>query len=191
MQSLFLLLARLCLWLRFENFFQRKVEQHTYSHPHAIIGAGYNGIKTAMFLEQANNSNYIVFDRYDRVGGHCWLEMANKTTKLQTEFPTYHVWYGKEFSSPGIWQCGGPPTKHEIWPSCDQLLEHFQRCAEDWGLQRERVVTLHTTIWTWSSLYFPVLVQIPSTSHVGERTCTQTMWNTVRSPPDHGVCAVV
>lgn len=111
-----------------------EVEQHTYSHPHAIIGAGYNGIKTAMFLEQANNSNYIVFDRYDRVGGHCWLEMANKTTKLQTEFPTYHVWYGKEFSSPGIWQCGGPPTKHEIWPSCDQLLEHFQRCAEDWGI---------------------------------------------------------
>lgn len=111
-----------------------KPPRHQYPHPYGIIGCGYTGIKTALFLEGYGAKNYVMFDRYDRVGGHTWLEMANKTTKLQTEFPTYHVWYGKEWSLPGIEKCGGAPITHEIWPNRDKLLEHFQRCVDDYGL---------------------------------------------------------
>jgi hypothetical protein len=108
--------------------------RHKYPHPYCIIGAGYNGIKTAMFLEHMGSQDYEIFDRYDRVGGHAWLEMANKTTKLQTEFPTYHVWYGAEFSMPEYTKCGGAPTEWELWPTRDRLLEHFKLAADDFGI---------------------------------------------------------
>eukprot|EP00403_Amphidinium_massartii_P018957 CAMPEP_0178430036 /NCGR_PEP_ID=MMETSP0689_2-20121128/31111_1 /TAXON_ID=160604 /ORGANISM="Amphidinium massartii, Strain CS-259" /LENGTH=570 /DNA_ID=CAMNT_0020051877 /DNA_START=332 /DNA_END=2041 /DNA_ORIENTATION=- len=109
-------------------------EAKSWPHPYGIIGAGYLGIKTSLFLSHYGRDNYVVFDRYDRAGGHCWLEMANKTTRLQTEFPTFHVWYGPEFSMPGMKQCGGPPKDCSIWPTRDELLKTFDRCVEDFGL---------------------------------------------------------
>mmetsp|Transcript_51316 Transcript_51316/g.159054 ORF Transcript_51316/g.159054 Transcript_51316/m.159054 type:complete len:678 (+) Transcript_51316:48-2081(+) len=112
-----------------------KLPRHKYPHPYGIIGAGYLGLKTAMTLKHLGSENdWVIFDRYDRVGGHTWLEMANKTTKLQTEFPTYHVWYGPEYSMPGMTACGGAPVDWEIWPSRDKVVEHFQIAAEDLGL---------------------------------------------------------
>lgn len=110
--------------------------RHEYPHPYGIIGAGYNGIKTALILEHHKQQDYCIFDRYDRVGGHCWLEAANKTTRLQTEFACYHVWFGPEWSSlnMGHNRCGGVPTEWEYWPTRDRLLEHFQICAEEWGI---------------------------------------------------------
>lgn len=107
---------------------------HNYPHPYGIIGAGYNGIKTALFLSRDGQTDYTIFDRYDRVGGHCWLEAANKTTRLQTEFPCYHVWYGAEWSNPDSTLCGGPPTDWEFWPTRNRLLEHFQLAAEEYGV---------------------------------------------------------
>lgn len=107
---------------------------HKYEQPYGIIGAGYYGMKMAMHFENQGQRNYVVFDRYDRVGGHAWLEMANKTTRLQTEFPTYHPWYGPDFSMPGEERCGGPPVDWEIWPKADRVLEAFQICAEDYGI---------------------------------------------------------
>merc|ERR1719210_2882018 len=104
-----------------------KLPRHKYPHPYGIIGSGYLGMKTAMWLiEQGSGDDFVMFDRYDRVGGHTWLEMANKTTRLQTEFPTYHCWYGSEWSMPGKTICGGAPIEHELWPPRDKLLEHFQ-----------------------------------------------------------------
>jgi len=122
------------MWLKGKNITSFSPMRHEYPHPYGIIGAGYNGIKTAIFLERYNQRNYVIFDRYDRVGGHCWLECANTTTRLQTEFPTYHVWYGPEFSMPGIKECGGAPVDWEIWPTRDRLLEHFQICADEYGI---------------------------------------------------------
>ena len=43
-------------------------------------------------MSNDGRQDYVIFDRYDRVGGHCWPECANKTTRLQTEFSAYHVW---------------------------------------------------------------------------------------------------
>eukprot|EP00406_Dinophysis_acuminata_P004127 CAMPEP_0179231448 /NCGR_PEP_ID=MMETSP0797-20121207/11349_1 /TAXON_ID=47934 /ORGANISM="Dinophysis acuminata, Strain DAEP01" /LENGTH=721 /DNA_ID=CAMNT_0020938537 /DNA_START=60 /DNA_END=2223 /DNA_ORIENTATION=+ len=111
-----------------------KVPRHKYPHPYGIIGGGYNGIKTALMLKKFGSEDFFLFDRYDKVGGHTWLEMANKTTKLQTEFPTYHIWYGPEFSMPGIKECGGAPVDWEIWPKQEQIVEHFEYCAQEYNL---------------------------------------------------------
>lgn len=108
--------------------------RHRYEHPYGIIGAGYMGIKTALALTADGQTDYVCFDRYDRVGGHCWLEAANKTTRLQTEFACYHVWFGRPWSTPDITKCGGPPLNWEIWPTRDRLLEHFQLAAEEYGM---------------------------------------------------------
>lgn len=107
---------------------------HKYEHPYGVIGAGYNGIKTALFLLKDGQRDFIMFDRYDKIGGHCWLESANKTTRLQTEFASYHVWYGTHWSSEGVKECGGPPKDWEIWPTRDRILEHFELCARDYGI---------------------------------------------------------
>ncbi|CAJ1393645.1 unnamed protein product [Effrenium voratum] len=107
---------------------------HKYPHPYGIIGAGYNGIKTALYFLRDNQTDFTIFDRYDKVGGHAWLESANKTTRLQTEFATYHVWFGQEWSSEGSTLCGGPPVDWEPWPARDRVVEHFELCAREYGI---------------------------------------------------------
>jgi len=107
---------------------------HQYPHPYAIIGAGYNGLKTALYMLRDKQTDFTIFDRYDKVGGHAWLESANKTTRLQTEFSTYHIWYGEEWSSLGVEKCGGPPLDWEIWPCRDRVIEHFELCAQEYGI---------------------------------------------------------
>lgn len=111
-----------------------KAGLHKYPHPYGIIGAGYNGIKTALFLEKDGQTDYVIFDRYDRVGGHAWLECANKTTRLQTEFSCYHLWYGSEWSTIDSTYCGGAPKDWELWPTRDRVLEHFDLCVQEFGI---------------------------------------------------------
>lgn len=111
-----------------------KPPRHQYPHPYAIIGASYNGIKTALYLLRDGQNDFTIFDRYDKVGGHAWLESANKTTRLQTEFATYHVWFGQEWSSLGCTKCGGPPVDWEPWPCRDRVVEHFELCAREYGI---------------------------------------------------------
>jgi len=62
------------------------------------------------------------------------LEAANKTTRLQTEFGTYHVWYGPDTSDIGIGKCGGAPLDWEIWPTADRIIEHLQVAAKEHGI---------------------------------------------------------
>lgn len=111
-----------------------KAPIHKYQHPYGIIGAGYNGIKTALFMEKDGQKDYVIFDRYHRVSGHAWLDCANKTTRLQTEFSCYHVWYGAEWSNTETTLCGGAPVDWEIWPSADRVIEHFEICAREYGI---------------------------------------------------------
>lgn len=109
-----------------------KPAPYTWPHPVCILGTGYNGIKTAMTYMKEGNDNFVCFDRYDRVGGYCWLYAANKHSKLQTEMGAFHVWYGPEFVQSGL--CGGWPTEWEPWPKKDRVLEHFQVAAEEYGI---------------------------------------------------------
>mmetsp|Transcript_124082 Transcript_124082/g.397063 ORF Transcript_124082/g.397063 Transcript_124082/m.397063 type:complete len:747 (+) Transcript_124082:89-2329(+) len=108
-----------------------KAQAHKWEHPTAVIGAGYHGLKTCMIYAKSGNSNFVCFDRNDKVGGYCWITAANKNSKLQTEFGSFHVWWGEEMVKEGV----GYPTKDwGIWPRKDKVLEHFQFAAEHYGL---------------------------------------------------------
>jgi len=78
------------------------------------------------------STNFVIFDRNDRVGGYCWLTAANKHSKLQTEFAAFHVWYGPEYAEDT--RCGGYPKDWEVWPQRARVREHFQYAAEQYGV---------------------------------------------------------
>jgi len=105
---------------------------HVWPHPISIIGAGYNGIKTCIHYLKEDNKNIVCFDRNDKVGGYCWITAANKTSKLQTEFGSFHVWWGPEYARSQA--CGGWPHDHYAWPGKTAVLEHFDRAAKDYGM---------------------------------------------------------
>merc|ERR1719329_776742 len=68
-----------------------KRQRKEYPHPHAIIGAGYNGLRQALWFIHHKNENFVVFDRRHRIGGSSWTNHANKFSKVQTELGTYHL----------------------------------------------------------------------------------------------------
>lgn len=107
-----------------------KALPHKYPHPIAILGAGYNGIKTCMLYVRDGDSNIVCFDRHDRVGGYCWIKAANKTSKLQTEFASFHVWWGPDY----LEKAGGYPREVGMLPNKAKVLEHFQHAAEMFGI---------------------------------------------------------
>mmetsp|Transcript_29155 Transcript_29155/g.53686 ORF Transcript_29155/g.53686 Transcript_29155/m.53686 type:complete len:636 (-) Transcript_29155:69-1976(-) len=104
------------------SFKRQRVE---YTHPHAIIGAGHIGLRHALWFIKTKQTNFVGFDRRDIVGGTSWINQANKTSKLQTELGTYHLQYDEDYS---------PPKDLPPWPSRDQLLAHFKKVAEDFGI---------------------------------------------------------
>uniref|UniRef100_A0A7S0ATV8 FAD/NAD(P)-binding domain-containing protein n=1 Tax=Pyrodinium bahamense TaxID=73915 RepID=A0A7S0ATV8_9DINO len=103
-----------------------------WPHPIGFLGAGYNGIKNALLWVHQESSNFVMFDRYDRVGGHAWLTQANKTSKLQTEMAAFHVWFGNPWDDSN--DRLGFPTDWETWPKRDQIIAHLQHAAERYGI---------------------------------------------------------
>lgn len=104
--------------------------RHQWPHPTGVIGAGYNGLKTAMLYTKAGNDNYVVFDRNDKVGGYCWITAANTHSKLQTEFGSFHIWWGQDL----VTEKCPYPKGWEIWPKKKEVLAHFQHAAEAYGV---------------------------------------------------------
>ncbi|CAK9052109.1 unnamed protein product, partial [Durusdinium trenchii] len=104
--------------------FRRKRQQ--YPHPHAIIGAGHNGLRQALVFAEHKDTNFILFDRHDRIGGTSWLDHANVWSKVQTELGTYHLNYSDQC------EC---PQDMAPWPSRDDLLAHFNKVCDEWGLK--------------------------------------------------------
>jgi len=109
-------------------------QAHVWPHPVGIIGTGYHGLKTAITYLKDGNSNIVCFDRNDRVGGYCWITGANKTSRLQTEFGSFHVWWGQDMASSGkVWY----PDCHNdwsIWPGKLEIQRHFQYAADAFGM---------------------------------------------------------
>mmetsp|Transcript_158824 Transcript_158824/g.385778 ORF Transcript_158824/g.385778 Transcript_158824/m.385778 type:complete len:698 (-) Transcript_158824:118-2211(-) len=104
----------------------------TWPHPIAMVGAGYNGIKNALVHLHAGSSNFIMFDRYDRVGGHAWITQANKTSKLQTDMAAFHVWFGCPFDDTN--ERLSYPTEWSTWPQKDEVLRHMQHAVDAYGI---------------------------------------------------------
>lgn len=113
-------------------------QKMTWPHPIGIIGQGYHGLKTAMTYLMDNNTNIVCFDRFDRVGGYCWITGANKTSRLQTEFGSFHIWWGQHCIDSGKvpWpDCNGSGEgQWHVWPYKEEILRHFHYAAERFGV---------------------------------------------------------
>jgi len=107
-------------------------ERHRYPHPTAFIGAGYNGIKHALYWLHHGDKDFVMFDRYERVGGRAWLVQANKTSRLQTEMAAFHVWFGKEWGADNGKL--GFPTAWSTWPGTDEVIRHLEHAVERYGI---------------------------------------------------------
>jgi len=123
-------------------------EPKKWPHPIVFIGTGYNGIKNALYWVHKGHQDFIMFDRYDRIGGHAWLTQANKTSKLQTEMAAFHVWFGPEWDDRN--KKLSYPLDWETWPKKDQVIAHLQFAAERYGLLphmrfRQNVINLDIT----------------------------------------------
>lgn len=116
-----------------------KPQKKKWPHPVGIIGAGYNGLKTAIAYLADGDDNIVLFDRNDRVGGYCWLTGANKTSRLQTEFGSFHVWWGTGCKNTRLVDYPNCNIPHEqggwhIWPYRSEIRKHFYYAAEAFGV---------------------------------------------------------
>eukprot|EP00408_Alexandrium_pacificum_P030891 CAMPEP_0171283498 /NCGR_PEP_ID=MMETSP0790-20130122/67466_1 /TAXON_ID=2925 /ORGANISM="Alexandrium catenella, Strain OF101" /LENGTH=694 /DNA_ID=CAMNT_0011752789 /DNA_START=33 /DNA_END=2117 /DNA_ORIENTATION=- len=109
-------------------------QAHVWHAPIGIIGTGYHGLKTAMTYMKDGNSNIVCFDRNNIVGGYCWITGANKTSKLQTEFGSFHVWWGPDMADSGKVYYPDCNNEWSIWPSKLEIQKHFHYAAETFGV---------------------------------------------------------
>mmetsp|Transcript_34393 Transcript_34393/g.79874 ORF Transcript_34393/g.79874 Transcript_34393/m.79874 type:complete len:625 (-) Transcript_34393:137-2011(-) len=100
-------------------------------HPIVVIGGGLGGIQTMINLQQRGRFDFICYEKLFDFGGHSWMVVANKFTKLQTEKGTYHVSYFLPQSDiPDRFD----DVMYKTWPTRDQLLTMFRNQAAEHGL---------------------------------------------------------
>lgn len=108
---------------------KRAIKQFDY--PIVIIGGGLGGIQTMVDMERRGRSDFMCIEKHADFGGHSWISVANRFTKLQTEKGTYHVDY--------ILTENPVPTTFEdimykTWPNKPALLKMFRESARAHGL---------------------------------------------------------
>lgn len=109
--------------------FKRPVRQ--YPHTLLIIGAGLGGMQTMMDLKDHGRQDLLCVEKLSDFGGHSWIKVANKFTKLQTEKGTYHVSY-MYYHDPVPKFIGDLP--YTTWPHRDLLLKMFREAGRTYGL---------------------------------------------------------
>mmetsp|Transcript_127669 Transcript_127669/g.272219 ORF Transcript_127669/g.272219 Transcript_127669/m.272219 type:complete len:637 (+) Transcript_127669:64-1974(+) len=100
-------------------------ERLQYASPLAIIGAGHCGLRHGLECLKQKFEDFVVFERWNCVGGDAWLVQANQHSKLQTELGTYHLQYDDIYTV---------PRNLPSHPTRDQLLQHFAEVTEEKGL---------------------------------------------------------
>eukprot|EP00421_Protoceratium_reticulatum_P017526 CAMPEP_0168385550 /NCGR_PEP_ID=MMETSP0228-20121227/14978_1 /TAXON_ID=133427 /ORGANISM="Protoceratium reticulatum, Strain CCCM 535 (=CCMP 1889)" /LENGTH=888 /DNA_ID=CAMNT_0008398739 /DNA_START=65 /DNA_END=2728 /DNA_ORIENTATION=+ len=111
-------------------------QRQTYNHPFAIIGAGHNGLRQALACLKKKTEDFVIFERMDKIGGEAWLRLANRLSKLQTEFGAYHLQFDDIYPAPT-----GMPT----WPSRDDILQHFELVAKEQGILPHIKLEMHVS----------------------------------------------
>jgi len=98
-----------------------------YEHPVVVIGGGLGGLQTMVSMLSRGRKDFVCLEKLEDFGGHSWMVVANKFTKLQTEKGTYHVDYiipgapiPQEFED----------APYKTWPSRDELLRMFRGSAK-------------------------------------------------------------
>jgi len=111
-----------------------KALPYHWPYPVGMLGAGYLGIRAGIKWVKDGCTDFVIFDRLDRIGGYCWLRAANKHSRLQTEFASFCVWFGPEFGQDK--RCGGKPTcgAWDTWPDQETVLRHMQLAVDEYGL---------------------------------------------------------
>lgn len=110
--------------------FKRPVKQ--YDHPVLVVGAGLGGIQMMMEMQDRGRKDFICMEKHADFGGHSWIAVPNKFTKLQTERGTYHVDYIRPWAKVPTEVHG---LQYKTWPSRDALLRMMQLGARDNGLE--------------------------------------------------------
>jgi len=107
---------------------------HRFKHPLCIIGAGLGGLWTMKRLLEKGNDDFVCFERHADFGGHSWISVANKFTKLQTEKGTYFFNYIDTGS-----KCPDyiGDMKYKTWPTRDQLLTMLRVGARELNLDQK------------------------------------------------------
>mmetsp|Transcript_20115 Transcript_20115/g.47091 ORF Transcript_20115/g.47091 Transcript_20115/m.47091 type:complete len:662 (+) Transcript_20115:58-2043(+) len=109
--------------------FQRK--PHHWDHPILVIGAGLGGIQCMIDLHLKDRWDIVCMDRHHDFGGHSWIKVPNKFTKLQTERGTYSVEYPLPWA-PVPKMIGD--MEYKTWPTRDLLLAMMREGAKTHGL---------------------------------------------------------
>lgn len=102
-----------------------------YDHSVVVIGAGLGGMQTMIGLMQSGRKDIVCLERLSSFGGHSWLVVSNKYTKLQTESGNYHVDFGFP-DEPATNEVEG--DLYKTWPTRDQLLKMFRDAARKHNL---------------------------------------------------------
>mmetsp|Transcript_14804 Transcript_14804/g.34893 ORF Transcript_14804/g.34893 Transcript_14804/m.34893 type:complete len:656 (-) Transcript_14804:80-2047(-) len=111
-----------------------KPKKHKFKHPLCIIGGGLGGLWTMKRLLERGNDDFVVFERHADFGGHSWISVANKFTKLQTEKGTYFFDYiVSDAKCPDY--IGD--MKYKTWPTRDQLLTMMRVGARELNLDQK------------------------------------------------------
>jgi len=104
-----------------------------------------------MIYAMDGDNNFVMFDRNDKVGGYCWITGANKTSRLQTEMGSFHLWWGQNCINSGKMDypdCNQQmnwmrteakshdplKTGWSVWPYKWEIQQHFHECAEKFGI---------------------------------------------------------
>lgn len=104
-----------------------------YEHPIVVIGAGLGGVKAMIDLKHyRGRDNFLCLEKCPDFGGHSWIYVPNKFTKLQTERGTYYAEYLNPEASPPKELSGG--VKYKTWPSRDSILQMTREFARARGL---------------------------------------------------------
>mmetsp|Transcript_28080 Transcript_28080/g.51300 ORF Transcript_28080/g.51300 Transcript_28080/m.51300 type:complete len:782 (+) Transcript_28080:51-2396(+) len=103
------------------------------NHPIAVIGGGLGGLQTALVFMKKGRQDLTIIERHGDFGGHSWITVANKFTKLQTETGTYSLEYGTP-GTPHPRSFSGGTVKYPSWPSRDTLLIMFREQAAANGM---------------------------------------------------------
>ena len=87
-----------------------------------IIGAGPGGLALGIFLRKAGFRDFTIFDREDGVGG-TWR--INTYPGLACDVKSHLYSYSFDLN----------PHWSRLWSAQPEILEYFERCAEEHGLQ--------------------------------------------------------
>lgn len=104
-----------------------------YPHPILVVGGGLGGIQCMLDMKQKGRTDFVCMEKHPDWGGHSWITIPNKFTKLQTEKGTYMIDY-MDMSLNVPDEVGDTGVPYKSWPSRDTILMHFRDRARYHGL---------------------------------------------------------